>query len=128
MLSESLHPTDCKGVWQIYDTYSPLTLLIDNARVFHPVLSNLILAGLDANDKNVRTLYDTTNNTELLLNGADHEIEVYNIRYSSTSNSVIFDRPRFADNTYVVGTVQLDTMTVIATPTGTTQIADLQAF
>jgi hypothetical protein len=76
--------------------------------------SSLVLSGLNAQDKNVTTLFDTTDGSERELIGPDPELEVYHVNYLPDSTTVMFDGLRFSDNSYILGTVDLTTGTVTA--------------
>ena len=82
----------------------------------------------DANGKNVLTLFNTTTNGETELIGPSNEIQIYHLHYDASANKVLFDGLRFADNSYVIGTVDLNADQVTVINAGSTKWADLAAF
>jgi len=113
---------------EYYPILARPTTVIRKVSVFQGVINNLILAGLNAQDKNVMTLFNTSNNSELELIGASNEIEIYHLNYVAADNKIMFDGLRFADNKYVIGQVDLNTMQVTASQTGSTKLQDFQTF
>lgn len=67
----------------------------------------IILAGLDANDRNVLTAFRPADGSETQLIGPDNEIEVFHLNYLADQNKLVFDGLRFADNRYVLGEIDL---------------------
>jgi hypothetical protein len=105
----------------------PLTLV---KKVFHMQKygNKIILMGLDASNKNVMTLFDTDDNSELSLITAQDDIEVFHAQHSSTGNTIIFDGQRKSDNKYVTGAFDLDTAALTVNVLGDTALSDLAAF
>jgi len=69
------------------------------------VSSQLILAGLDENDRNVMTSYDIDAKTEkILIDPDEHDIEMYHVQCVA-DGSVLFEGLNFANNTQVTGSV-----------------------
>jgi hypothetical protein len=89
--------------------------------------SDLVIAGLTGG-VNVLTRYDAETDTETELLGAANETEIYRLHYVPAAHTVMFDGLRFADNTYIVGRVNLDTLQVTAAPTGSSRLVDFQTF
>ena len=112
--------------------YYPLvdkpTTQVAKATMMQGVITNLILAGRDTNNKNIMTLLNTTNDQEQVLIGPDNEIEIYHLNYVADGNKVMFDGLRFSDNTYVIGQVNLSTGQATYSPTGTSQLVDFSTF
>lgn len=92
------------------------------------VLTYVIMSGTDASGKNLTTLYNTANDTELILIPASNEVEIYHLNFTTTSNSIMFDGLRFSDNKYVIGRIDLTTMQMTSTPTGSSKLIDFQTF
>ena len=113
---------------QYYPTFLAPTTLVKKISVSQGVMNNIILAGLDADGKNILTLFDTSNDSETLLIGPDNEIEIYHLNYVASSNKIMFDGLRFSDNKYVIGQYDLNTMTFSASQTGSSKLVDFQTF
>ncbi|MDA9292975.1 hypothetical protein N9Q18_00660 [bacterium] len=104
------------------------TTQVAKATMMQGVITNLILAGRDTNNKNIMTLLNTTNDQEQVLIGPDNEIEIYHLNYVADGNKVMFDGLRFSDNTYVIGQVNLSTGQATYSPTGTGLLVDFSTF
>jgi hypothetical protein len=113
---------------QYYPVLSFPTTAVRKISVAQGVITNLVLAGLNAQDQNVMTLYNTSTATESQLIGPDQEIEVYHLNYVASGNKIMFDGLRFADNKYVLGQVDLNTKQVTASNTSTVRWEDFQTF
>jgi hypothetical protein len=113
---------------QWYPTVRFLPSEVKNVTVAQGVGSSLLLAGLDANNKNVLTLYNTTDDAETQLIGPGNEIEIYHLNHVANGNKVLFDGLRFSDNSYVIGEVDLSTDQVSIVDTSSVKWADLQTF
>lgn len=113
---------------QIYPILAHPTTIVK--KVFHMQKygNKIILMGLDASNKNVMTLYDTDDNSELGLITAQDDIEVFRAQHSSTGNTIIFDGQRKSDNKYVTGAFDLDTAALSVNVLGNTALSDLAAF
>ena len=116
------------NLMQYYPTFLAPTTLVKKISVSQGVMNNIILAGLDADGKNILTLFDTSNDSETLLIGPDNEIEIYHLNYVASSNKIMFDGLRFSDNKYVIGQYDLNTMTFSASQTGSSKLVDFQTF
>jgi peptide subunit release factor 1 (eRF1) len=90
--------------------------------------NKIILMGVDAGGKNVMTLYDTDDNSELAMITAQDDIEVYHAEHSSTGNTIIFDGQRKSDGKYVTGAFDLDTAKLSVKVIGNAALLDLAAF
>jgi hypothetical protein len=117
-----------RAVAQYYPTVQPLTTEVQSPSVIQAAGDKLVIAGLDAQQNNVLTLYDPASTTETELLGASDQIEIYHLTYDAAQDEVLFDGLRFADDTYVVGQVDLTTDTVTVTTTTSSKLADLQSF
>jgi hypothetical protein len=91
------------------------------------IVDYIIMAGVNTNGQNILTIYDTTAGTERKLIDETKEIEIYRLNYVS-SNKIMFDGLRFADNKYVIGQVDLSTGAVVASQTGSDKLVDFQTF
>jgi hypothetical protein len=66
-----------------------------------------LLAGTNAAGTNLLTIYDTSNGNETIVIDGTNEIEIYNMTYVVSTNKIMFNGLRFADNQFVVGEVSL---------------------
>ncbi len=113
---------------QLYPTLSFPTTTVKNISVAQQVVTSLILAGTNSSAKNIMTLYNTSNDVETPLLGADNEIEIYHVNFAAGENKVLFDGLRFSDNKYVLGQVDLATREASVTTTIAAKWADFQTF
>jgi len=113
---------------QYYPELAKPNTAVRKVSVAQGVLTNVILAGLNASDRNVMTLFNTTDQSELELLGETNEIEIYHLNYVAATNRIMFDGLRFSDNKYVIGQYDLNTMTFSASQTGSTKLIDFQTF
>ena len=93
---------------QYYPTLKAATTSVDRITLSQTVISNVLLAGTTASGTNTLTIYDTGNDIETVLMDASNEIEIYNMNYVASTNVIMFDGLRFADNQYVIGQVDLN--------------------
>ena len=117
-----------KILMQYYPSVARPNTLVKSVTVAQGVISQLILAGQDMNGKNILSLFNTTDNSEIKLIGAENEIEIYHLNYVATNNTIMFDGLRFSDNKYVIGRYDLNTMSFSASQTGSTKLVDFQTF
>lgn len=120
--------TSLGGFTQFYPTLEHPTTIVKKLWHMQKYGNKIILMGADASDKNIMTLYDTDDNSELGLITAQDDIEVFHAQHSSTGNTIIFDGHRKSDNKYVTGAFDLDTATLSVNVLGTTALSDLAAF
>lgn len=113
---------------QYYPTLERPVTEVTRISTFQGVINQLILAGLNAQNKNILTLFDTSDGSEIQLLGPDNEIEIYHLNYVASSNKIMFDGLRFSDNKYVIGQYDLNTMTFSASQTGSSKLVDFQTF
>lgn len=113
---------------QLYPTLGHPATIVKKLWHMQKYGNKIILMGLDANDKNIMTLYDTDDNSELALITAGDDIEVFHAQHSSTGNAIIFDGQRKSDNKYVTGAFDLDTSVLKVQVLGNSALSDLAAF
>jgi hypothetical protein len=101
-----------KVLMQYYPTVTQPSTLVKNVSVVQSVISHIIIAGVNQNEKNVLSLF----------------IEIYHLNYVASSNKIMFDGLRFSDNKYVIGQYDLNSMTFSASQTGSTKLVDFQTF
>jgi hypothetical protein len=112
---------------QYYPTVRLLPSQVTRIGVAAGVGNQVALAGTNANSKNVLTLVNPADGSERQLIGPDNEIEIYHLNYVASSNEILFDGLRFADNQYVVGAYNLSTNQLnVSISSG--KLADLQGF
>ena len=112
---------------QYYPEVKRAKTVVDKMTIGQVIVDYIIMAGVNTNGQNVLTIYDTTSGTERKLIDETKEIEIYRLNYVS-SNKIMFDGLRFADNKYVIGQVDLSTGAVVASPTGSDKLVDFQTF
>ena len=114
---------------QYYPDVKRAVTAVHKISVAQTVVDNIILAGVNLAGKNIITIYNTTDDSELsLLDGtADNEIEVYNLNLTS-SNKIMFDGLRFKDNKYVLAQIDLTTGVLTSAQTGGSKLVDFQTF
>lgn len=116
-------------VFQLYPTLSrPSTTLSAVTNLAAGPEGKLLVTGLGAGNANSLSVLDTAADTESVVIGAANEVETYRLHYLPSTNSVMFDGLRFADNTYVVGRVDLASRQVTTKATGSTRLVDFQTF
>ncbi|PTL58221.1 hypothetical protein [Paraconexibacter algicola] len=113
---------------QYFPTLARPTTAVTKVAVAQGVLNHVVLSGVGAHERNVTTLYDTTDGSERVLIGPDAEVEVYHLNYRADDNRILFDGLRFADNTYVLGQIDLDTGAVTTTATTARRLQAFQTF
>jgi hypothetical protein len=113
---------------QYYPEVQRVETVVHKTLVSQVILNHLLLAGLDQEDVNVMTLLDTSDGSEIQLIGAENEVEVYHANFSAGNGKIYFDGLRFADNTYVIGHVDMQSLQVTVSPTGGAQLVDFQTF
>lgn len=112
---------------QYYPQVKRVTTVVDKMTIGQVIVDYIIMAGVNTNGQNVLTIYDTNSGTERKLIDETKEIEIYRLNYVS-SNKIMFDGLRFADNKYVIGQVDLSTGAVVASQTGSDKLVDFQTF
>ena len=112
---------------QYYPTLETPTISINKVSKIQGVLSYIIVSGLDSSNKNKLILYDTSNNTEEDLL-PDNDIEIYNINYVSSANTIMFDGLNFDNNKMLIGEVDLITKNVNLIEIGNGSSAELLDF
>ena len=113
---------------QYYPNVAKTTTTITSVNVMQRVLSYVIMSGTNSSGQNIMTLYNTSTDSEVTLIPGSNEIEVYRLNYVASSNKIMFDGLRFSDNKYVLGQVDLNTLNVTASQTGSSKLVDFQTF
>ena len=92
---------------QYYPTVDPVLTSVRNVTLAQMVGRKLVLAGTTAESVNTLTVLDLDTYQETVLIDASNEIEIYNMSYIAATNKIMFNGLRFADNTFVVGEVDM---------------------
>jgi hypothetical protein len=92
---------------QYYPTVKRATSEITNVTLSQNVITSILLAGTNAAGTNLLTIYDTSNGNETIVIDGTNEIEIYNMTYVASTNRIMFNGLRFADNQFVVGEISL---------------------
>lgn len=93
------------------------SITIDKVSLIKSAYSKILIAGLNASNVNQLLLYNPITDTQQNLLPS-HNIEIYNLAYSGLSNRVMFHGLNFNDNQIVLGSIDIDTMTVKITNLG----------
>jgi hypothetical protein len=112
---------------QYYPVVARPDISIEKIGVAQGLLQDLIIAGVDANQRNRLHLYNTTTEQEFDLMPND-DIEIYRLHYIVSQNKIMFDGLRFSDNKYVIGWYDFNTGQFAAAPTGSSKLVDFQTF
>jgi hypothetical protein len=95
------------SLMQYYPEVKRANSEVTNVTLSQNVITNVLLAGTNAAGKNLLTIYDTSNGNETIVIDGTNEIEIYNMTYVVSTNKIMFNGLRFADNQFVVGEVSL---------------------
>ena len=91
--------------------YTPTLLLADTMysaiSIARNVGKTLVLSGVNANDVNILSLYDSATGNQTVIFDGSNEIEIYDMEYVPATGELLFSGLRFSDNRYVVGRVTL---------------------
>ena len=90
--------------------------------------SGIIVSGLNSQNQNTTTYFNSDSGNETVLIPTSNEIEIYHMTYNAATNKLMFDGLRFADNQYVFGQVDLGTNQVNVFTTLTSKWDDFQGF
>jgi hypothetical protein len=90
---------------QYYPTVRDENTIIKNITIGYQVGGKLLLTGLDANNKNVVTVYDPTTQQETIIFDGSNEIEIYSIGYVASTGKIMFNGLSFATGQVVVGDI-----------------------
>jgi hypothetical protein len=115
-------------VAQLYPTFAVTTTAVQTGQVMLGVGDDLIIAGRNAGGQQVTTRIDTGTGSETMLIPGTNEIEIYRLLRSANGAKVLFDGLRFADNTYVVGEIDLGTNAVNITAGTPEKLSDFATF
>ncbi|MEY3806259.1 MAG: hypothetical protein RIR69_1071, partial [Actinomycetota bacterium] len=95
-------------LWQYYPSPEKANVTqVYNVTESLQVGQKIVLAGLAENGSNILSVYDTSAQQETVVMDSSNEIEIYSMSFSARTNSILFSGLRFADNRFVVGTVNL---------------------
>ena len=99
--------TSNKQLYRYTPDVARITTSLSGVTIAREAGNVLALTGLNAAGKNITSLYDPSNNQETVVIDAATEIELYNLTYVASTNKLMFNGLRFADNKYVVGEISL---------------------
>ena len=102
-----LRGQDGTTLMQYYPTVDPVVTSVRNVTLAQLVGRKLIVAGTTADEVNTLVVLDLDTYQETVLIDSTNQTEVYNMSYISSTNKIMFNGLRFADNTFVVGEVDL---------------------
>jgi hypothetical protein len=111
---------------QYFPTVRLLPSQVTTINVAAGVGNQVALAGTNADGQNVLTLRNPAGGDQTLI-GPDNQIEIYHLNYVASSNQILFDGLRFADNQYVVGAYNVSTGQ-LSVSISSGKLADLQGF
>lgn len=120
-------PSASRGVLVRY--YPNPTLIRTTVRIESAIVaagSKIILAGTDDSGTPHLVSLDEDSGDEQALLAQDQQVDIYHLVFSAREGLVMFDGLRFADNRYVIGSVNLTTGAVQMTPAA--KLSDFQAF
>jgi hypothetical protein len=99
--------SDGGTLMQYFPTVERPTSVVRSVTLAQSNGEDIFLAGTDSNGTNSLTIYDTEIKQETILIDSQNEIEIYNMTYVPSTDTVMFNGLRFADNKFVVGEVSL---------------------
>lgn len=92
---------------QYFPTVDPISTSVRNITLAQMAGRKLILAGSTSDSVNTLVVFDLDTYQETVLIDGSNEVEVYNMSYIAATNKIMFNGLRFADNTFVVGEVDM---------------------
>jgi hypothetical protein len=116
------------SLMQVFPTLASVPSAVTSPTRIRAVGDALYVAGRNASNQHVLVRRDTTTDLESELIAPANELEVYHLGYSSATNSVLFDGLRFADNRYVLGSIDLVTGAVTISLALDAKWDDFQTF
>jgi hypothetical protein len=120
-------PQHDTSLMQYFPTVTELPTSLTKISNIAPVGNRIAISGLNASGQNVLVINHVETGVEETILGPDNETEVYHLRYSQSDGKVYFDGLRFADNKYVLGTVDVAT-TAVQSQTLTSKPEALETF
>ena len=90
---------------QYYPVVARENSSVKQITIAYQVNSKIVLAGLDANNKNVITIYDPTTHTETVVFDGTNEVEVYSMGYVASTGKLMFNGLKFSTGQVVVGDI-----------------------
>jgi hypothetical protein len=99
--------TSGSNLMQYYPAIEKANTTVTDVSLAQRFLTDIVIAGTDANGTNMLTLYETGSKQETILVDQSNEIEIYNMTYVSATNKIMFNGLRFSDNRQVVGEIDL---------------------
>lgn len=90
---------------QYYPVVARENSSVKQITIAYQVNSKIVLAGLDANNKNVITIYDPSTHTETVVFDGTNEVEVYSMGYVASTGKLMFNGLKFSTGQVVVGDI-----------------------
>lgn len=119
------HYNENRRLMQYAPQIDQVPTLVTTPTLLKSLLNHLFIAGTDSSLTSRLTMFDTETSTEFdLLQG--NQIEVY--RMGTVNQSLLFDGLNFANNQYVIGAVNLQTMDLVFSSTGDSRLVDFEIF
>jgi hypothetical protein len=113
---------------EYYPTPQLLNSTVRGIQLMTRAGSKIAIAGANSTGQNILTLYDRATNSDVVVNPASAEIEIYHLVGASDGSEVFFDGLRFADNKYVIGKVTIATGTVTILGSIERKLSDFVAY
>lgn len=92
---------------QYYPVVARENSSVKQITIAYQVNNKIVLSGLDANSKNIITVYDPVTHVETVVFDGSNEVEVYSMGYVSTTGKVMFNGLSFATGQVVVGDIAI---------------------
>ena len=90
---------------QYYPTVRGENTVIKNITIGYQVGGKLLLTGLDANNKNIVTVYNPATQQESIIFDGSNEVEIYSVGYVPSTGKIMFNGLSFATGQVVVGDI-----------------------
>ena len=113
---------------EYYPTPQLLKSTVQGIQLMTRAGSKIAIAGPNSTGQNILTLYDRATDSDVVVNPASAEIEIYHLVGASDGSEVFFDGLRFADNKYVIGKVTVATGAVTILGTTGSKLSDFVAY
>ena len=119
---------DIGDLIRYYPTPASAPSAVKKIRASTAIGDTFILAGPNANEEHIMTMFNSATGTETELIGPADAIEVFHVAYVATSNSLMFDGRRVADDRLGIGSIDLATLAITFTPSEEGMLANFESF
>ena len=96
------------SVYKFFPTVERVASVVTTVSIVEPSSNNIMIAGTDANGTSMLTIFNAATGRETVVIDSTNEIEVYKMTYVSSTNKIMFNGLRFADNKQVIGEIDLN--------------------